>query len=551
MWRRVTAFLIVCCLALASAGLADAASKKKKTKKAPAAPAISKPIYEAPMRVVIVRSSSPSCEPLCPEWIAAEGEITGATPGAFSKVFKQMGKRKLPIIIRSPGGSIQAALEIGRMIRKRGLDVSLGWTSYTGCAPDQKSCKLPPEQKGIYRGLVLSSRAFCNSACPLILAGGVTRLAPSDTYVGVHQPKTTWTREIVTYRERYRIVKGKKKVIERKIVGRKPGKSRVTYGHDKALRKKLTAYYKEMGVDPKILDEAEKTKYKDIDYLTPAEVNQFHLRTLPTGPETLAGPKVCGRTPVPGNCAVGAAPKVESTNTPSRKPSSAAELEPAVTAPPGFPMKLRFVRNSSKSCEPRCPEWISAKGIITKDTPKLFETTLNLKKSAGLPIVIESEGGDLDAAMKMAALLQKGNHVLVAGYTALGKCLNDKNSCTDLKEVTFEGEVFNSSICHGACVAVFSGGAKRLAIDLSLHNPKTYSTADAMPAAIQLDVLFGRSGIKSRFIQMMHSIRPGSEMRFFAIDLVPTHMVTSTDRPASVSDRGNCGAGFSVCVLKR
>lgn len=303
MWRRVTAFLIVCCLALAGAGLADAASKKKKTKKAPAAPAISKPIYEAPMRVVIVRSSSPSCEPLCPEWIAAEGEITGATPAAFSKVFKQMGKRKLPIIIRSPGGSINAALEIGRMIRKRGLDVSLGWTSFTGCAPDQKSCKLPPEQKGIYRGLVLSSRAFCNSACPLILAGGVTRLAPNDTYVGVHQPKTVWSREIVTYRERYRMVKGKKKVIDRKIIGRKPGKSRVTYGYDKSLRKKLTAFYKEMGINPKVLEEAEKAAFKDINYLSGVELQDFKLRTLPTGPETLAGPNVCKPVGAPSNCA--------------------------------------------------------------------------------------------------------------------------------------------------------------------------------------------------------------------------------------------------------
>lgn len=306
MWRRVLTCLIVCslalCMALAGAGLADAAAKKKKTKKPPAAPAITKPIYEAPMRVVIVRSSSPACEPLCPEWIAAEGEITSGTPGAFSKVFKQMGKRKLPIIIRSPGGSISHALEVGRMIRKRGLDVSLGWTSFTGCAPDQKSCKLPAEQKGVYRGLVLSSRAFCNSACHLVLAGGVTRLAPYGTYVGVHQPRTTWTRETVYYRERYRIVKGKKKVIERKIVSRKPGKSRFTFGYDKRLRKQLTAFYKEMGVNPKILAEAEKAEFKDINYLDGIELQQFNMRTSAAGPETLAGPGVCKSVGTPGNC---------------------------------------------------------------------------------------------------------------------------------------------------------------------------------------------------------------------------------------------------------
>ena len=302
MWRRVLAALLLLVMAVAGSDLSDAATRKKKVKKAPAPPAVTKLIYEAPMRVVIVRSSNAACEPLCPEWIAAEGEITGATPGAFSKVFKQMDKRKLPVIIRSPGGSINAALDIGRMIRKRGLDVSVGWTAYSGCAPDQKSCKLPDGQKGLYRGLALSERAFCNSACHLILASGVTRLAPYGTYVGVHQPKTVWTREILYYREHYRIIKGKKKVIDRKIVSRKPGKSRVTFGYDKALRKKLTAYYKEMGISPKVLEESEKAAFKDINYLSGMELQELQLRTLPAGPETLAGPSVCKSIGKPGNC---------------------------------------------------------------------------------------------------------------------------------------------------------------------------------------------------------------------------------------------------------
>ncbi len=304
MWRKLFVALLVSVLALALAGGADAARKKKKAA-APPAPARIVPIYDAPMRVVVVHSSDPSCKDLCPEWIAAEGEITGATPGQFAKVFKQIGKRKLPVIIRSPGGSITAALEIGRMIRKRGLDVSLGWTFYSGCAPDKKSCVLPKEQKGVYRGMVLSMRAFCNSACHLVLASGTTRLASAETYVGVHQPRTVWTREIITYRERYRIINGRKKVIDRKIVGRKPGKSRVTYGHDKGLRKKLTAFYKEMGVSPRVLEESDKAQFKDINYLTGMQLDELKLRTAPFGAERLVEPKVCNTSPAAANCATG------------------------------------------------------------------------------------------------------------------------------------------------------------------------------------------------------------------------------------------------------
>lgn len=538
MWRRVTAFLIVCCLALASAGLADAAAKKKKTKKAPAAPAISKPIYEAPMRVVIVRSSSPSCEPLCPEWIAAEGEITGATPAAFSKVFKQMGKRKLPVIIRSPGGSINAALEIGRMIRKRGLDVSLGWTSYTGCAPDQKSCKLPPEQKGIYRGLVLSSRAFCNSACPLILAGGVTRLAPSDTYVGVHQPKTTWTREIVTFRERYRIVKGKKKVIERKIVGRKPGKSRVTYGHDKALRKKLTAYYKEMGVDPKILDEAEKTKYKDIDYLTPAEVNQFHLRTLPTGPETLAGPKVCGKAAVPGNCAVGV--------TPQKALPVTTGAAPQEQRPKGRAMSFYIVRSTASGCEPKCPEWIAADGVIEAGTVGRLKLVLAGDGGAMRPIVINSPGGDFDAALEMGRIIRKSKAPVFVFKTAFVGCNPTQTDC--VATPPRKASLLPSGECADACVFVLAGGTYRVASRTALKNPTRYLTSNKnQTAPVLLHAYLSEMGISTNLIQRMHGTGmttvlevPGSEMRRMKL-VNDTLLLNPLDSVKSCSSRfANC-----------
>jgi hypothetical protein len=303
MWRRLFTVCLLLALSVGAACHAEAATRKKPAK--PAAPAIAKPIYDAPMRVVIVKSSDPSCAALCPEWIAAEGEITGATPAVFARVFRQMGTRKLPVLLRSPGGSIAAALEIGRMIRKRGLDVALGWTAYAGCRPDDKSCK--PGGGEPYRGLAIETRAFCNSACHLVLAAGINRYASADTFVGVHQPRTVWTREIVTYRERYRIIKGKKQVIDRKIISRKPAKSKVTFGLDKSLRGKLAAYYKVMGIAPDVIAENEKAAFSDINHLTAAQLDGFRLRTSAEGPAAVTSVRICQRTPLPGNCVAGPA----------------------------------------------------------------------------------------------------------------------------------------------------------------------------------------------------------------------------------------------------
>lgn len=269
---------------------------------AKAPPAAAKPIYAAPMRVVIVRNSSSKCEPSCPQWIDAEGEITTATPQAFRKAFKRMGKAKLPIIIRSPGGSIEAALQIGKMLRERSLTIAVGYTRFTSCSPADPACKLPTESKGIYNGNIEEEQAFCNSACPMLMAGGTTRLASYLTSVGVHQPKITWTRQNLRYREFYRIVKGKKKVISRTLVGRINLKDKVTFGLNPRLRKTLAIYYASMGIDLAILDETAKAKFEDMNFLSQAQTDTLHIRTSPQRALYLASPTLCGTTPTSAIC---------------------------------------------------------------------------------------------------------------------------------------------------------------------------------------------------------------------------------------------------------
>ncbi len=293
---------VTCLLALLAAMLAfgvsaeplEAAAKKKE------APA--KNPFDQPMRVVIVRNNAPGCEPLCPQWISAEGQITTKTPSQFKKVFARAKDLRLPVVITSTGGDVDAALAIGEMIRARRLDVGVGWTHFAGCAPDRKDCKLPKQQKNIYRGIAVSGRAFCVSACTFILAGGERRLRGEGTLVGVHQISRTITQERVRYLERYRIVNGKRQVLSRKIVSRKPMKSYVSTKLDKKLEKKLAAYFKKMGVDKSLLALFERAPPTSMYMLAGDETRTTRLITDVAPVLDLVVSSLCDTSPPAGNC---------------------------------------------------------------------------------------------------------------------------------------------------------------------------------------------------------------------------------------------------------
>ena len=135
------------------------------------------------MRIVRVTSSDPACEPDCPEWISAEGVITPGTAPAFAKLVASLGGRRLPVLISSHGGSLRDALEMGVLIRAKGLAVAVARTldrELPGAGARLPECAGPGDSGG----------AFCASACPLVLAAGVERLVGPAPLIGVHQITT-------------------------------------------------------------------------------------------------------------------------------------------------------------------------------------------------------------------------------------------------------------------------------------------------------------------------------------------------------------------------
>ncbi len=138
---------------------------------------------DPPMRILRVMSADKACEPNCPEWISAEGIITPDSAAALAKVLTDLGGRRLPVLVSSHGGYVRDALEMGAMIRARGLAVAVARTRIANCPERAPDC---PNA----RGQAVAAGAFCASACPLVLAGGVQRLVGPAPLVGVHQITT-------------------------------------------------------------------------------------------------------------------------------------------------------------------------------------------------------------------------------------------------------------------------------------------------------------------------------------------------------------------------
>lgn len=268
------------------------------------------------MQFGIVRSDGGSrCEPTCPEWISAQGTIRADTPALFKRVLKMLEGRKLPIIVDSPGGDVTAAMELGRLIRKNKLDIAVGKTT---CGPTRSSfatCHDPFDDTIIrYIGKASDHGAICNSACPLMLAGGNRRLVGEEAFLGVHQITTTHFRVVQRYRITYRVIRGKRYKITTET-GTREDRSYNTYKMSKSLEKKIGNYLNEMGIEKGVLITMKNTPARAIHQL---ELQNMLRMKVVTSQETLdlfTYQMICLNDPMPANCRKIVVPEKESWRT--------------------------------------------------------------------------------------------------------------------------------------------------------------------------------------------------------------------------------------------
>lgn len=248
----------------------------------------------APMQFMLVHAdpSGGNCRPEgCMDWIAAEGMIDARSPGDLRKLLASIGNRKLPVIVNSPGGNVAAAMEMGEIIRKRGLSVAVGGTRLRSCPSGQPLCG--EGWRAGAKGVAYSAGAECLSACPFVLAGGVRRVISPFGIVGVHQVRTTYDQERILYRMKYQVVNGRKRIISRREISRKFVGLYDSTKLSKSLRSKILAYFKEMGVDRSILDMAMSAAPSSIRLIPRDEATKIGLTTDQASTDDLIDAGAC------------------------------------------------------------------------------------------------------------------------------------------------------------------------------------------------------------------------------------------------------------------
>jgi hypothetical protein len=237
-----------------------------------------------PMVVVRMRAKD-RCGPRCPEWIMAEGTITPDTPVRFRQLLRQIGSEKLPVVLDSSGGDLDAALEIGRIIRSNGLTTIIGRSEVQGCAPRDPVCNEGRRLGLAYAGFV-SIPGTCSGACLLVLAAGVQRIG-------------------------YWIAEAHFPALD-SFSTRKAGAD---------AAKLIGTYLADMGVSPGLIPRLRRNSLA----LSRAEMLHFGLSTGRQRVEDFTGSSICGREVPAANCvapAVALPSARVSTKPASRKPAA-------------------------------------------------------------------------------------------------------------------------------------------------------------------------------------------------------------------------------------
>jgi hypothetical protein len=288
---------------------------------------------DRPMEFVLVHGDAGYCgsNGICADWIAAEGQITADTPRKLQKILKTVGKKKLPIIVRSPGGDVASAMEMGLLIRKKGLSVAVGGSRLSGCGFTDPFCAAGRAKDGSASGEVYSSGAVCFSACPLLLAGGVRRIASPYALIGVHQITTTYREERVRYRTEYEMVNGRKKILSQKEIGRKVVGQHDTTKLGRKQKAALIAYLDKMGIDDSIFDLMMSATPSSIRLIKVDEAVQLKMTTEQESADDLVLVNDCAGDKTIASCVAALRP------APAPAPAATQPVLPATAPVPETP----------------------------------------------------------------------------------------------------------------------------------------------------------------------------------------------------------------------
>jgi hypothetical protein len=156
--------------------------------------------------------------------LMAKGSIEAGAAERFAAEIAKRGSYVTTVVLNSPGGSLEDALAMGRLIREKGMATQV------------------------------EAGATCASSCPLVFAGGVERRAGAKAAIGVHQAFAA---------------------VAPATMGSAAGMANA-----QRVSARCQKYLQEMGVDPALWIHAMETPPARMYFLSSAELMALRLATL-------------------------------------------------------------------------------------------------------------------------------------------------------------------------------------------------------------------------------------------------------------------------------
>jgi hypothetical protein len=182
----------------------------------------------------VAHGAADACGPGCSDWIAAEGRVEWDTLKRLIAILDRQAQRKLPLVIHTRGGDHKVSTSLGRILRGRGIDTTVGTTEVEACdGKSEADCFALKRQGGPLNARINLSEPRCDTPCVLFLAGGVHRGLPPGTRI------------MLTGR-----------FIRSRLAPNMSDEARegLKARHDELFR----LYLREMGVEPELLDLADQ-----------------------------------------------------------------------------------------------------------------------------------------------------------------------------------------------------------------------------------------------------------------------------------------------------
>lgn len=156
--------------------------------------------------------------------LAAEGSIDAGSAARLAAELEARGEYVKILSLNSPGGALDDAMAMAKLVREKGLATEV------------------------------VDGALCASSCPLLLAGGVTRVIGGKAAIGVHQFYAA-TNE--------------------------PTQPAQAMADAQMTTARISRHLAEMGVDPALWLHALDTPPQALYYLSPEELGKYRLVTAP------------------------------------------------------------------------------------------------------------------------------------------------------------------------------------------------------------------------------------------------------------------------------